>query len=61
VAQVAGRAPASAWRLLGFEAPSTIGPIDAVQNLRRGHYELAVGELANRRLVVAFEELALAI
>jgi transposase-like protein len=32
-----------------------------VQNLRRGHYELAVEELANRRLVVAFEELALAI
>jgi transposase, IS6 family len=32
-----------------------------VQNLRRGHYELAAEELANRRLVVAFEELALAI
>jgi transposase, IS6 family len=32
-----------------------------VQNVRRGHYELAVEELANRRLVVAFEELALAI
>jgi transposase, IS6 family len=32
-----------------------------VQNLCRGHYELAVEELANRRLVVAFEELALAI
>jgi transposase-like protein len=32
-----------------------------VQNLRHGHYELAVEELANRRLVVAFEELALAI
>jgi IS6 family transposase len=32
-----------------------------VQNVRRGQYELAVEELANRRLVVAFEELALAI
>jgi transposase-like protein len=32
-----------------------------VQNLRRGCYELAVEEPANRRLVVAFDELALAI
>ena len=32
-----------------------------VQNLRRGHYELAVEEPANRRLAVAFEELILAI
>ncbi len=32
-----------------------------VQNLRRGHYELAVEESANRRLAVAFDELALAI
>jgi transposase-like protein len=32
-----------------------------VQNLRRGHYELAVEEPANRRLAVAFDELALAI
>jgi IS6 family transposase len=32
-----------------------------VQNLRRGHYELAVEELANRRLTVAFDELALVI
>jgi IS6 family transposase len=32
-----------------------------VQNLRRGHYELAVEEPANRRLTVAFAELALAI
>jgi transposase-like protein len=32
-----------------------------VQNLRRGHYELAVEEPANRRVVVAFDELALAI
>src|SRR6266487_4872633 len=32
-----------------------------VQNLRRGHYELAVEESANRRLAVAFDELALAL
>ena len=32
-----------------------------VQNVRRGHYELAVEEPANRRLAVAFDELAVAI
>jgi transposase-like protein len=32
-----------------------------VQNLRRGHYELAVVEPVYRRLAVAFDELALAI
>jgi transposase-like protein len=32
-----------------------------VQNLRRGHYELAVEVPANRRLAVAFTELAVAI
>jgi transposase-like protein len=32
-----------------------------VQNVRRGHYELAAEEPANRRLAVAFDELALAI
>jgi len=32
-----------------------------VQNLRRGHYELAVEEPVNRRLAIAFDELALAI
>jgi hypothetical protein len=32
-----------------------------VQNVRRGHYELAVEEPVIRRLAVAFEELALAI
>jgi IS6 family transposase len=31
-----------------------------VQNLRRGHYELAVEVPANRRLAVAFSELAVA-
>jgi IS6 family transposase len=32
-----------------------------VQNLRQGHYELAVEEPTNRRLAVAFDELVLAI
>jgi hypothetical protein len=32
-----------------------------VQNLRRGHYELAVEEPANRRVAVAFDELAMAV
>ena len=32
-----------------------------VQNLRRGHYELAVEKPANRRLAIAFDELTMAI
>jgi len=32
-----------------------------VQNVRRGHYELAVEEPVGRRVMVAFDELALAI
>jgi transposase-like protein len=32
-----------------------------VQNLRRGHYELAIEEPVNRRVAVAFDELALTI
>jgi hypothetical protein len=32
-----------------------------VQNLRRGHYELAVEEATARRVAVAFDELAAAI
>ena len=32
-----------------------------VQNVRRGHYELATEEPGNRRLAVAFDELAMAI
>jgi hypothetical protein len=32
-----------------------------VQNLRRGHYELAVEKPVNQRMAVAFDELALAI
>jgi transposase-like protein len=34
---------------------------DFVQNLRRGHYELAVEQPAARRVAVAFDELELAI
>jgi IS6 family transposase len=32
-----------------------------VQNLRRGHYELAAEEPADRRVAIAFAELAVAI
>ena len=32
-----------------------------VQNIRRGHYELAVEEPVGRRVAVAFDELALAV
>ena len=32
-----------------------------VQNLRRGHYELAVEAPASRRVAIAFDDLALAI
>jgi hypothetical protein len=32
-----------------------------VQNVRRGHYELAVEEPANQRVAVAFDDLAMAI
>ena len=30
-----------------------------IQNVRRGHYELAVEEPVTRRVVIAFDELAL--
>jgi IS6 family transposase len=32
-----------------------------VQNVRRGHYELAVEAPAHRRLTIAFDELAMVI
>ena len=32
-----------------------------VQNLRRGHYELAIDEPVTQRVAVAFDELAFAI
>ena len=38
-----------------------IGGHGLVQNVRRGHYELAAEEVGSRRLAVAFDELAMAI
>jgi hypothetical protein len=32
-----------------------------IQNLRRGHYELAVEKPPNRRVAIAFDELTMAI
>jgi transposase, IS6 family len=32
-----------------------------VQNIRRGHYELGVEDIANLRVMTAFDELTLAI
>ena len=32
-----------------------------IQNIRRGHYELGTEEIANLRLLAAFDELTLAI
>jgi transposase, IS6 family len=32
-----------------------------IQNIRRGHYELGVEEVANLRVLAAFDELTLAI
>ena len=49
----------------GLKQDRTAGVVIAghafIQNLRRGHYELAVEEPANRRLTIAFDELALVI
>jgi IS6 family transposase len=42
-------------------ARSMIAGHALVQNVRRGHYELAVEAPANRRVAVAFDELAAAI
>jgi transposase-like protein len=42
-------------------ASVVIGGHAFVQNLRRGHYEFAVEEPVSRRVMVAFDELALAI
>jgi transposase, IS6 family len=58
--KVAGR-----WRYV-YRAIDQFGQVidvfvSAVQNLRRGHYELAVEEPASLRVAVAFDELALAI
>ena len=42
-------------------APAILAGHAFVQNLRRGHYELAVDEPATRRLTAALNGLALAI
>jgi transposase-like protein len=45
----------------GHSARVVIAGYAFVQNVRRGHYELAVEEPAIRRVAIAFDELALAI
>jgi transposase, IS6 family len=46
----------------GPQLPRSCWPGHAlVQNLRRGHYELAAEEPATQRVAVAFDELALTI
>jgi len=60
-----GRLKARLRSMRGFKQESSAGVLIAghafVQNVRRGHYELAAEAPVNRRLVVAFAELALAI
>jgi transposase, IS6 family len=58
-----GRVKARLRPMRGLKQDRNVGVVIAghafVQNLRRGHYELAVEEPANRRLTVAFDQLAL--
>jgi transposase-like protein len=60
-----GRLKARLWPMRGLKQDHSVKVIVAghafVQNLRRGHYELAVDEPASRRVAVAFDELAVAI
>jgi len=60
-----GRVKARRRPMRGLKQDRTAGVVIAghafIQNLRRGHSELAVEEPANRRLTVAFDELALVI
>jgi transposase-like protein len=60
-----GRLKARLWPMRGLKQDRNAKVIVVghafVQNARRGHYELASGEPATRRLAVAFDELALAI
>ena len=60
-----GRVKARLRSMRGLKQDRNAGVVIAghtfVQNLRRGHYELAVEEPANRRLTVAFDELVLLI
>ena len=60
-----GRLKARLHPMRGFKQDRSARVVIAghgfVQNLRRGHYELAVEEPVNQRVAVAFDELALAI
>jgi transposase-like protein len=60
-----GRVKARLRPMRGLKQDRDAGVVIAghgfIQNLRRGHYELAVDEPANRRLTVAFDELALVV
>jgi transposase-like protein len=60
-----GRLKARLWPMRGLKQDRNASVIIAghafVQNLRRGHYELATEEPANRRLAVGFDELVMAI
>lgn len=60
-----GRLKSRLGAMRGFKqdrsARAVIAGHGFLQNVRRGHYELAVNGPVNRRVAVAFEELALAI
>jgi transposase-like protein len=60
-----GRLESRLRPMRGFERDRSARVVMAghalVQNLRRGHYELAVEEPVTQRIAVAFDELALAI
>jgi transposase-like protein len=60
-----GRLKSRLGAMRGFKqdrsARAVIAGHGFLQNVRRGHYELAVDGPVNRRVAVAFEELALAI
>jgi transposase, IS6 family len=60
-----GRLKSRLCRMRGLKqdrsARVIIGGHAFIQNVRRGHYELAAEEPASRRLAVAFEELVMAI
>jgi IS6 family transposase len=60
-----GRLKARLWPMRGLKHDRSARVIIAghalVQNVRRGHYELAVAAPTHRRVAVAFEELAAAI
>jgi IS6 family transposase len=60
-----GRLKARLRPMLGLKQDRSVKVVIAghafVQNLRRGHYELAVEEPVNQRVVAAFDALTLAI